>query len=384
MGSHPSVVLKGMTWDHKRGLAPVLATSAEYSRNHPGVEISWDCRSLQDFESKPLQEMAETCDLMIIDHPHVGEAVNRGLLVDFAGLGRDQELSSIAGQSAGMSHASYSISGGQWALAVDAATPVASYRQGGLGHVPRNWEELVSVARTGAAIIPLRPPHALMAFFWLAGNRGFRIAGDPEKLLPEAAMLEVLEQFAELAGLVASDCLGMDPIDVYETMSGGRAAPSYCPHAYGFINYAVKGFRSHSLIFTDVPDIAGGGVSGTVLGGTGLAVSAFSANRDIAADYAMWVAGAECQSSLWVNSGGQPGNRKAWSSNECNGACGGFMSGTLATLEAAWVRPRYAGYLAFQSQASAAIADFLEGRMSGKGSVAEIQRLYKNSLEFAL
>ena len=46
------ITLRGMTWDHSRGVDPMLATSAEYSRLHPGVEFIWEKRSLQAFADK--------------------------------------------------------------------------------------------------------------------------------------------------------------------------------------------------------------------------------------------------------------------------------------------------------------------------------------------
>ena len=47
-----SVMLKGMTWSHPRGYDPMVACSAIW-KEKTGVEIAWDKRSLQDFESFP-------------------------------------------------------------------------------------------------------------------------------------------------------------------------------------------------------------------------------------------------------------------------------------------------------------------------------------------
>ena len=69
--------LRGMTWDHARGYDPMVATSAAYAAAHPGVTITWEKRSLQAFADRPISEMAETYDLMVIDHPHVGEVAKQ-------------------------------------------------------------------------------------------------------------------------------------------------------------------------------------------------------------------------------------------------------------------------------------------------------------------
>ena len=60
------VQLKGMTWSHPRGIDPLIACSDEWQRL-TGTEIHWDKRSLQDFESYPVEELARQYDLIIID-----------------------------------------------------------------------------------------------------------------------------------------------------------------------------------------------------------------------------------------------------------------------------------------------------------------------------
>ena len=73
-------VLNGMTWDHPRGYAPLVEGSRRW-KELSGVEIHWDRRSLQDFEAFPVAELARQYDLMIIDHPHVGQAVREACLL---------------------------------------------------------------------------------------------------------------------------------------------------------------------------------------------------------------------------------------------------------------------------------------------------------------
>ena len=79
------ITLRGMTWDHARGFDPMVATSAAYARTHPGVTITWERRSLQAFADRPISEMAATYDLMVIDHPHVGEVAKQGNLLPLDG-----------------------------------------------------------------------------------------------------------------------------------------------------------------------------------------------------------------------------------------------------------------------------------------------------------
>ena len=64
--------LRGSTWNHTRGYAPLMATAKSYQLAHPEVEIHWDKRSLQDFADFPVETLADTYDLVVIDHPSVG------------------------------------------------------------------------------------------------------------------------------------------------------------------------------------------------------------------------------------------------------------------------------------------------------------------------
>ena len=96
--SHPrgvrpvsSVTLKGMTWSHPRGYDPMVACSALW-KEKTGVEIAWDKRSLQDFESFPVEELARAYDLIVIDHPHVGQITGEGCLAPLDVAGRETEL----------------------------------------------------------------------------------------------------------------------------------------------------------------------------------------------------------------------------------------------------------------------------------------------------
>src|SRR3546814_3327914 len=66
--------MRGMTWDHARGYDPLVAASRAWAEAG-GEAIAWDRRSLQDFESFPVEELARRYDLIVIDHPHeIGRA----------------------------------------------------------------------------------------------------------------------------------------------------------------------------------------------------------------------------------------------------------------------------------------------------------------------
>src|SRR3546814_20614366 len=69
--------MRGMTWDHARGYDPLVAASRAWAEAG-GEAIAWDRRSLQDFESFPVEELARRYDLIVIDHPHAGQVATAG------------------------------------------------------------------------------------------------------------------------------------------------------------------------------------------------------------------------------------------------------------------------------------------------------------------
>ncbi|MBK8085215.1 MAG: extracellular solute-binding protein [Devosia sp.] len=372
------VALRGMTWNHSRGYDPMVATSAAYAAAHPGVTISWEKRSLQAFADQPIETLADGYDLLVIDHPHVGEVARNHLLLPLDGIGRDDELALLARQSVGLSHVSYAFEGRQWALAIDAATPVAAFRPDRIAAAPKRWDEVLALARSGRVCCALVPINALMTVFGLARNKGYTVA-EGERFMRADEATEILEHLRELTALVDPRCLGLDPIGIYEWMGRSAEAPAYSPFGYGYTNYIRPGYCAHPLVFADAPGFGDNGPRGTVLGGTGIAVSARTRHPDIALDYAFWIAGADCQKGLFFTSGGQPGNAVAWEDAACNAACRDFLANTRATLESAWLRPRDDGYMGLQDRAGDIVHACLRGEASVGATVAALQHAYEES-----
>ena len=104
------------------------------------------------------------------------------------------------------------------------------------------------------------------------------------------------------------------------------------------------------------------------LGGAGLAVSASSAAVAEAVAYAAYVADPEVQRTVYVQGGGQPGHRSAWTDEAVNAAAGGFFRRTLAAVDAALLRPRHDGFLAFQEAAG----DLVHGTLRHGGDPDEV------------
>src|SRR5258708_15102674 len=120
--------LRGSWWAHPRGHDPLVATAAEFGRRTGGrVEIAWQPRTLSEFGVTPAEQVAADHDLLVIDHPHVG----------------------------------------------DAAAQVSVYRPDRLpGPPPRRWADVADLAGRGMVLWPLGPTDAFASFLTLAANLG--------------------------------------------------------------------------------------------------------------------------------------------------------------------------------------------------------------------
>lgn len=372
-----TVTLKGMTWSHPRGYDPMVACSKLW-REKTGVEIVWDKRSLQDFESFPVEELARAYDMIVIDHPHVGQITQEGCLAPLDVPGREAARDALERGSVGWSYPSYNWQGRQWAFPIDAATQVQAWRPDLLDVAPATWSEVLDLARQGRVLLPLRPPHTLMAFYTLAGNLGAPCSVEGELIGVEHGA-RVFEMMREIAALVDPACFEMDPIAVSEKMAEQGSTIACSPLLYGYVSYGTEGFRPHRLAFADMPVAGENGPVGSALGGTGIAVSAFSSDVNAAIDFAYWIASGEIQKTLYAASGGQPGHAAAWEDDAVNAATGDFYRDTRATLEGAWVRPRHDGYMGFQQAASDRINEGLRDGHPATQVVGDLNRLFERS-----
>lgn len=373
-----NITLKGMTWSHSRGYSPLVACSSEWQRR-TGVKIEWDKRSLQDFETFPVDELARRYDLIIIDHPHVGQVVDEGCLVPLEEPRFAPELDILATRTVGQSFTSYTYKGHQWALPVDTAAQVQAYVPSRLAAPAHGWDAVLDLARQGKVALPLRPPHSLMCLYTLCSHFGTPCNVDSAPLISADDARSAYELLGRLFALVDPECLVKDPIAVFEEMVMPSSKIACVPLIYGYVNYAVDGFRPELLEFSNIPVADGRKPVGSALGGTGLCVSASSAHRDAAKDFAFWVAGGNIQRSLYALSGGQPGHADAWEDDAVNKASHDFYRNTRDTLEGAWVRPRHNGYMAFQEIASTHLNACLQGARPLEELVEGLNDLFASS-----
>ncbi len=357
-----------------------MRACADAWRETQGVDVLWDFRSLEAFGDQPLEQVAPDYDLLVVDHPFCGTAAATGCLAALDELVDPETLSTLADDAVGPSHMSYSFMGHQWAFATDAACQVAAFRPDLLGApFPASWDGVLELARArpGRVALPLAPAHAISSFLSLCANHGAAPATG-ESLFDEETGTWAVSLLAELASLGPAEAISWEPPDALARLTAPDELDCV-PLTYGFVTYSRSEDLAYPCRFTDLPS-AGLGAVGAVLGGAGLAVSSTSRYPSDAAAFAAWASGAEAQRTLVAPAGGQPGSRSAWLDADLDARAGGFFSGTLATIEASWVRPRDAWWPAFQREAGHLLTTALAERASAVRTFTELDSLYRDCI----
>ena len=347
--------LKGMTWDHPRGL-DCLVNSDGLLQKQLQVSVEWSARSLLAFGDQHISEFYAEHDLMIIDHPHVPDAVHAGAVIALEDVASADDMALLAKTSVGASHDSYIYKGKHWALAIDTAAQVSAYRPDKTSKGLVFWEDVLAAGREGLVLWPHKPVDAFSTFATIMAQKGHALCSGSE-YIDKAVAAEVLAFMIELAKVVPAQCLSMNPIEAAEYLvTTNKEHYSVCMN--GYTNYSRDGFRTRPIIYDDVPSFDGL-ASGSQLG-AGIAISSATKNVELAAKVAILLSLPEIQSTTYVDAGGQPGNLAAWKAPHANAITRNFFNNTLRTLERAWVRPRFLGWPDVQFQSSLIIHNILK------------------------
>jgi multiple sugar transport system substrate-binding protein len=267
-------------------------------------------------------------------------------------------------------------------LAIDAATPAASYRPDLFAkanqQVPNHWEALLDLARAGKVAVPAIPIDCLMNFYSFCIIHGKYPFTNQSSLIDPEIGCRALETMKELYSLIDPRFFECNPIAVAELMSSTNDY-WYCPFAYGYSNYARDGYAQYPLRYTGTVSVLGHQLR-TTIGGTGLSVSAHSKHPEQALAFAQMAVSESWQSSIYVQHGGQPGHLAAWKNDLANTLSNDYFKQVLPLMERGYTRPRYNGYLYFQDHAGDPIQAYLMGKISASDALEQMNELYQTSL----
>jgi len=371
---------RGITWDHPRG-ANALRAAAKRSysgRDEPLIE--WDVQPLEGFESHPISDLCSRYDLVVMDHPHTGEALASNCLQSLEQIFDAETLGKISAATIGSCFQSYNMADKHWALPLDAATQVMACRDDLLKQdIPRTWNEVVALSeKTGQVAMSWAGPHAFLSFLSIAHALDQSLdLRNSETWISKEVSKEAYEFLDRLHANSPISTSKLNPIGLLDYMAANKEV-SLCPLIYGYVNYSAP-FTVNKISFHNAPVKTLGGRSGSILGGTGIAISKRCRVNDELKEHLLWLMKPETQRVFIPDHDGQPSNRAAWRDDAVNDRWGEFYNRTFNTVQTASIRPRHDGYITFQGEASAYLRKAIEQKVAPDKATSHLQKMFDNS-----
>jgi multiple sugar transport system substrate-binding protein len=230
-----------------------------------------------------------------------------------------------------------------------------------------------------AVAIPFGPVDAISSFLTVADNINGKPFENGGRVVSDEVGKAVMSALRELLVLCDPASYDLTPVTLMERMSTTDTLV-YTPLEYGYNNYARPGYRKHLCRYANIPALGDDGPRGSHIGGTGIAVSTGCKHPQVAADYALKCASGTWQKTIYFDAGGQPGHAAAWEDERVNQASSNFFRDTRETIERAYLRPRYDGYIKFQYPAGALIRECVRDNGDVPELLKKLDRLYQETL----
>lgn len=374
----------GLTWDHPRGYDALAEAARRVNSGQSTPLIHWEKQPLEGFESAPIAELAARHDLLVLDHPHLGEAIATDCLIPLDELYPKEQLEHWASHCIGNAFESYQMAGKSWALPLDVATQVMVRRADRIAQAPADWQAIARLAEKEPVALSLAGPHAILTLMSIAAGKGI-LPGGPE-FLDDDTMRSGLELMQSLYSRRPAGSEKLNPIALLDSMSH-RNDIALVPLIFGYVTYAIPGRYPCQLAFSDSIGLSDEARTeaghpaveprGGVLGGTGIGFSRRASPTPALLEHIAQLLSEQYQRQLFPQFGGQPSLRSAWQDDDINTGTGDFYRNCLNTAENPLLRPRFDGYIAFQSAAAQCVREALSGTRTIARSIEQIRRQWQ-------
>ena len=200
-----------------------------------------------------------------------------------------------------------------------------------------------------------------MNLFMLANALDAEPFAQPGEVIAEAAGTQALSLLRELVQLSAPGSFDRNPIRTWQLLADSDAV-AYCPFAYGYSNYSRAGYASNILCAGGLVSPQLASRSARHLGGAGLAISRnLQASGRCPRLCRIRRQPTHAEDSYALNPAANQAivQRGSDSSHLVDAATNNFFANTLSTLDAAWIRPRFPGFIGFRMPASTIVHHYL-------------------------
>lgn len=379
-------IIKGITWNHSRAFPPLIAVSQRFEELNPGVRIQWDRRTLDEFGHKPIDQLINEYDLVVIDHPWAEFCFENNLVIDQKKLLTASQWNDLEQNCIGASFSSYVFNNKLLAIPIDGATPVPSWRpdlikQKGL-QLPNTWDDLVLLSDKKHVIMPGFGADLFLNWLMILHALDAHPFENTDTIAEKEMTIEAMSMLKRLAEPMPKEIRHWNPINIAEIMTTENRF-AYCPFAYSYNNYSRPSFTSTPLRYGNLIQVKGKALK-SILGGTGISISSRCKETKLALDFSLYCASSEVQSNIYTFSGGQPVRKEAWNSNRLQDFTGGFLSDSYLSHQNAIIRPRYNGYVPLQEKAGVPLQQFIMGEITADQAWNTISTCYRESQSIKL
>src|SRR5699024_7906778 len=169
-------------------------------------------------------QLARRYDLLVLDHPHLGDAIATDSLCPLDELFAPDQVQRWVQEAAGPTIASYQFGGRLWALPLDAATQVSVRRPDLVPEAPASWDGVAPLAEQGLVALSLAGPHAFLSLCSVAVALGDDPGSTPGVLFQRPTAERALALLAHLAAHAPEGTEQPTPTRLLERMRH-RGAP---------------------------------------------------------------------------------------------------------------------------------------------------------------
>lgn len=361
------VQLKGITWDHVRGYGGLSAVTRIIEKKLSDIHVQWDVHSLADFSAKSIADVAKEYDLIVYDHPFVGDVWADNVLVDLTPYLDPENIQELKNDVVGNGVNLYRYKGGLWGLPLDAACQVAVYRPDLCTDIgvdenalkKSTLDKIIEHVRSSGKQIAIAYSgvSSIMTFFTLCYKMGHPPFQSSNILVPDSVGEKAIAVMKIILDASPSEVLDWDTITCLENMSA-RKDLVYCPYIFGFSAYStdtyISKYQYQPLVFIDNPLPSNWSCAGGIIGGAGIGVSRNCIDIQSAVSVAQELMKFDIQKPMALNMS-QPSRHSVWIDYEVNKFTRNFYSNTIQSIENGYLRPRDPGFVPKQDEAGRCI-----------------------------
>lgn len=369
------MVIKGIAWDHPRGLNPQLEAARMFKEKFHDIDVQWTTRSLEDLADLPISSLIDKYDLIMVDHPYMGEAHTTNLFIPLNKYLSDDDIAIRRKESVGQSFDSYYYGGNLYAMDCDSASQVSAFlmEKVKIDQIPKDWDELLSFAKNNVIGVPLGHMDMWCTMLTLVAQLSNKNVFNDNGINTECAeeAIRLIYQLLEISHPIS---INSNPIRLLDEMAANQEIV-YSPFIFSYSNYSRKSC-AHPIKFVDIFSLSDEPTA--LLGGVGTGISSQTSFVKECVEYIKFVSNPDFQAKEYYTSGGQPGYMTAWDNQWINDDSFNFFRDTYKTIKNAYKRPQYPGWNRFQDQGSHYIHESMQKKVSEKTIIKDLNNMYES------